>query len=455
MKTSAIDIIISIIKPPPKPIAKFLREHFRRDLIKLPIVTAEFSRFRHPCMHKAMQKYLTGKDSSIRTIGISEHYNVSLAALINPMNASDYIEGPIKYETVASASSESNSYLAQALYLIRTPEHRFAVLWNVEESKLSVEVIARERKVAEKFLSELRTLADRHSVYREQIVSLTAARNIEFAVEFKELPAITRDSVILPDGLLEQIERHTIRFSEHKKALSSRGLHLKRGLLLHGPPGNGKSLIVMYLLANMPGRTTVIVNSTTIEYLKEACELARALQPATIVIDDVDLVAEERSRGLMNPLMFELLNQMDGLARDADVLFLLTTNRPEILEPAIAARPGRIDQAIQIPLPDEDCRRRLFALYTQELTTDCKDIDAIVQRTSGTSAAFMRELIRKAAVFTEEEGSGLAISDRHFSDALDELMAPNSLMTLSMLGCDSSAAERAERKAGRESPSRP
>src|SRR5688572_12792394 len=63
-----------------------------------------------------------------------------------------------------------------------------------------------------------------------------------------------------------------------------------------------------------------------------------------------------------NALLFELLNQMDGLAEDADVLFVLTTNRPDVLEPALAARPGRIDQAIEIPLPDAECRRRLLEL---------------------------------------------------------------------------------------------
>ena len=53
-----------------------------------------------------------------------------------------------------------------------------------------------------------------------------------------------------------------------------------------------------------------------------------------------------------NPLLFELLNEMDGLSEDADVIFTLTTNRPDLLEPALAARPGRVDQATEITLPD-------------------------------------------------------------------------------------------------------
>jgi ATP-dependent Zn protease len=69
-----------------------------------------------------------------------------------------------------------------------------------------------------------------------------------------------------------------------------------------------------------------------------------------MVIEDVDLIARER--GLMQhpgqeSLLNKLLNEMDGLREDADVLFILTTNRPDQLEPALASRPGRIDQAIE------------------------------------------------------------------------------------------------------------
>ncbi len=67
------------------------------------------------------------------------------------------------------------------------------------------------------------------------------------------------------------------------------------------------------------------------------------------------------------PYLFELLNEMDGLRDDVDVLFVLTTNRPDILEPALAARPGRVDLAVQLPLPDADARRRLFGLYARGL----------------------------------------------------------------------------------------
>ena len=86
------------------------------------------------------------------------------------------------------------------------------------------------------------------------------------------------------------------------------------------------------------------------------------------MLEDVDLVAEERSRGpASSPVLFDLLDAMDGAAPDADLLFLLTTNRADLLEPALAARPGRVDVAVEIALPDAPARERLLRLYGQNV----------------------------------------------------------------------------------------
>lgn len=167
--------------------------------------------------------------------------------------------------------------------------------------------------------------------------------------------------------------------------------------------------------------------------------MARALQPATLILEDVDLVAEERTaqQKACNVVLFELLNQMDGLADDADLLFLLTTNRPEMLEPALASRPGRIDQAIEIPLPDPTCRQRLLALYSAGLTVELKDEAKVIERTKGASAAFIRELLRKAALFAADDGAstpGIVVRDKHFDEALYELVVQGGHMTKSLLG---------------------
>src|SRR5208283_4233238 len=146
-----------------------------------------------------------------------------------------------------------------------------------------------------------------------------------------------------------------------------------------------KTLTAMYLASQMKERTVIMVTGRGMALIAHACSMARGLQPAMIVIEDVDLIAEERTaQGNCNTsVLFELLNQMDGLSDDADILFLLTTNRPDILEPALAARPGRVDQAFEVPLPDAECRKRLFDLYSQGLTVKIDDMQPFIKRTEG------------------------------------------------------------------------
>jgi ATP-dependent 26S proteasome regulatory subunit len=154
--------------------------------------------------------------------------------------------------------------------------------------------------------------------------------------------------------------------------------------------------------------------------------MARILAPSTVVVEDVDLIAQERGMPGMQtqPLLFELLNEMDGLRDDADVLFVLTTNRPDILEPALAARPGRVDLAVPLPLPDADARRRLFALYARGLRLEVKDLDKFIVRTEGASPAYIKELLRNATVFGAIDGDGagaIRVTDKHLDQAMDEL----------------------------------
>ncbi|MEZ4571492.1 MAG: AAA family ATPase [Thermomicrobiales bacterium] len=203
--------------------------------------------------------------------------------------------------------------------------------------------------------------------------------------------------------------------------MRSAGQHLKRGLLLYGPPGTGKTLTAMYLAGQMKDRTVLMLTGRGYGLIPRTCALARILNHRRSS-SRTSIVTEERTRpNAAGTLLFELLNEMDGLGEDVDVLFLLTTNRPDLLEPALAARPGRIDQAIEIPPPDADCRRRLLDLYSRDLRLSTESWDLVIERTSGVSAAFIRELIRKAALFAADESPSdddIMIEDRHLDEAL-------------------------------------
>lgn len=161
--------------------------------------------------------------------------------------------------------------------------------------------------------------------------------------------------------------------------------------------------------------------------------MARLLEPSTLILEDVDLVAQARSAA-PSPVLMELLNEMDGMSDDADVLFLLTTNRPEALESALSSRPGRVDQTFEIPLPNARCRERLIDLYSCGIELQIADRKTIIQRTSGASAAFIRELMRRATLFAAEDNSEIVVTDRHLDEAFRELTVDGGELTQSFLG---------------------
>ena len=126
---------------------------------------------------------------------------------------------------------------------------------------------------------------------------------------------------------------------------------------------------------------------------------------------------------------------MDGLHEDADVLFVLTTNRPEHLEPALASRPGRIDQAIEFPLPDENGRAKLIELYSRGLQLSPGLLQLIVRKTKGASPAFIKELMRRAAQFQlEAEKNGAALDPAAINGALEEMLFSGGTLNLKLLG---------------------
>jgi ATP-dependent 26S proteasome regulatory subunit len=187
----------------------------------------------------------------------------------------------------------------------------------------------------------------------------------------------------------------------------------------------------------MPDHTTLLITAEQVGLLDEYSQLARFLQPSMVVIEDVDLIARARDEmrsACEESLLNRLLNEMDGLREDAEVLFVLTTNRPDQLEAALASRPGRVDQAIEFPLPDAEGRRRLFALYGKGLTLELSNLDAFIDRTENASPAFIRELLRKAALFAAEDGDPLVVRDRHVDEALHDLVVHGGELTMSLLG---------------------
>jgi ATP-dependent 26S proteasome regulatory subunit len=188
----------------------------------------------------------------------------------------------------------------------------------------------------------------------------------------------------------------------------------------------------------MTGYTRLMLTGRALRAIGSAAELARDLQPAVVVLEDVDLVAEDRSFGPgSSPVLFDLLDAMDGAAGDADLLFVLTTNRADLLEPALAARPGRVDVAIEIDLPNAQARERLLTLYGRSVQLQLSETETleIVERTDGVTASFLKELLRRAMLESlHEDASEPTVTAAHVARALDDLLASGQQLTRSLLG---------------------
>jgi hypothetical protein len=424
------------------PIRRRIREHFAADPSEFPVVSAPLQGFERVNFQVALDALLAEDAWSGELIGLStmHGYRMGLAELVQSANEEygpSLQPGPPEYET-EQVGERIISCVAAGLFLIRNGEHPLALMLTREdhgpsEAALGLEAMAADREDAERLLGRIRALMDEHNVYRGRILTLSGSPWGGLGVSVQRLPKVTRDRIVLADGILERVERHTQGFSRHAEALRAAGRHMKRGLLLHGAPGTGKTLTAMYLSALMPDRTVLILAGEALGAIGAACQMARILAPAMVVLEDVDLVALERAEYRhTSALLFELLNEMDGLNEDSDIIFLLTTNRADVLEPALAARPGRIDLAVELPLPDADARGRLIELYAEGLTLRLSDMTAIVRETQGASPAFLRELLRRAALLASEDEAA-AVDDGHVSTALGELRHGGAL-TESLLG---------------------
>jgi ATP-dependent 26S proteasome regulatory subunit len=125
---------------------------------------------------------------------------------------------------------------------------------------------------------------------------------------------------------------------------------------------------------------------------------------------------------------------MDGIGADADVTFVLTTNRAEMLERALVDRPGRVDLAMEIPKPGRQAREQLIRLYAGRLALDA-DLAPVVEATEGATASFIKELLRRAVLAAlRSPGEVHALTDADLATATRELTAQHHALTRSLLG---------------------
>jgi cell division protease FtsH len=355
--------------------------------------------------------------------------------------------GPVEYEDVADSPGTTRSCVRFGVFLLSDGEHRAGALLRSADphgpmQAAMIEIVDPDPEAAKQLMGELRRLAVERSVLRGQVLALGPGEGHQYGdMRFMHRPQLDRHGLVLPDLTLAQIERHVMGIAQHGPRLQAAGQHLKRGVLLYGPPGTGKTHTVRYLLSQLTEMTAFVLSGQALGLIGQACAMARVLQPSMVVLEDIDLIAGDRSFGPIgsNPLLFEVLNQIDGLGDDVDVTFLLTTNRVDMLERALAERPGRVDAAVEIAPPDADGRRRLLRLYGASLgiseLADNELQDAIAA-TEGRTATYLREVVRRAALLAaDRQPQGhLAVNGGLLAEAASELLEDRAALTRALLG---------------------
>lgn len=294
--------------------------------------------------------------------------------------------------------------------------------------------------MSEKFFEAIEAGVAGASSYRGKILSFEAKDDYSgqaSGVTVHTLRTVTRDQLVLPPRTLELLERNVLEFVERRGQLKEFKQATKKGLLFYGPPGTGKTHTIHYLANELKEHTTLLIAAEQVQHLGEYMTLARLLQPSLVVIEDVDLIARDRAE-MRNPLeevlLNKLLNEMDGLREDAEILFVLTTNRPEKLEEALASRPGRIDQAIEFPTPGEIERDKLVRLYSAGVAIRDNVVESVVAKTENVSASFIKELTRKAIQSHITHGRSGELDGQDLEFALDELLFRGGSLNLKLLG---------------------
>jgi transitional endoplasmic reticulum ATPase len=264
---------------------------------------------------------------------------------------------------------------------------------------------------------------------------------------FVEVPDITWEDVGGLEDTKERL-RETIQWPlEYPQVFEQMDMQAAKGVLLYGPPGTGKTLLAK-AVANESQSNFISVKGPELlnkfvgeseKGVREVFEKARANAPTVVFFDEIDSIAGERGQGASDSnvgerVVSQLLTELDGIEDLEDVVVIATTNRPDLIDSALL-RPGRLDRHVHVPVPDEDARRKIFAVHTQHKPlADDVDLDDLAARTENYVGADIEAVTREAAMAASREFinsvdpeevddsvGNVRIGMEHFEHALDEV----------------------------------
>merc|ERR1719436_1738644 len=203
------------------------------------------------------------------------------------------------------------------------------------------------------------------------------------AMEVDERPTDTYSDIGGLDKQIQELIEAIVLPMTHKERFENIGIQPPKGVLMHGPPGTGKTMMARACAAATNATFLKLAGPQLVQMfigdgakiVRDAFALAKEKSPAIIFIDELDAIGTKRFDSdksgdrEVQRTMLELLNQLDGFSSDTRIKVIAATNRPDILDPALL-RSGRIDRKVECPLPNEPARMRILKLHATRMNYD-------------------------------------------------------------------------------------
>jgi len=316
------------------------------------------------------------------------------------VQAFDSRGGTADYSKVQVGPGRSEQVFYGGIILLSRRETRLVVhmaLDPTEGAEMVVTSAPGQQRHAERFARSMQKRLAEKNLYH--------GRNLELGgkLKFLELADRSWDDIALPGSVKSAIIAHTTRFLERAPDLEPFGVSPRRGLLLTGRPGTGKTLVCKVLMNTSPGVTCIAAHAGALlspSYIDDLYTAAADLSPSIVVVEDIDLIGQGRMRShyAMGDALSRLLFALDGIQDCRNVVTVATTNWLEILDEALKDRPSRFDRVIQIDPPDTAQRREYLEYLSGKVPLSDEAIEFLVPKTAGLTPAQIQEVVHCAAI---------------------------------------------------------
>lgn len=257
---------------------------------------------------------------------------------------------------------------------------------------LNITCVQGHTKVAEDLIRDFREYIREKNIYKKQ----KFRGDLSF---IKHDKVYTWDDLILNEETFELLQHNLLTVLTRREIYNSFGVSHKRGVILAGSPGTGKTLVGKILCSLMKDWSFLWISPgdlQRIDTLKSYCSLAREIAPTILFLEDLDLHFQSRDANAQNSLLGELMNQLDGIDDVSNIIVIGTTNRPGDLEAALAKRPGRFDKIINFEVPDKPAIKRMLENFGGDRLSKDIDWDKVLTSAVGMSGAQVKEVLTQA-----------------------------------------------------------